>query len=424
MEEFVSKKSEELTAHRAKIIIDTVGSNGIPPEWGFQYFTYGLDDYLNIIEREYLVDFINNGGSSFKIVIGSYGGGKTHFLYCIRDLAWKYNYVVSYVSLYKDECPFHKIDSVYSAIVKNLTPPLSSEELLQGYEKGLKVLLDKWFNELLLKFGNQLDSSFDELLERKLEFITRRINFFSFKNAVKNYIKAYKNEKYEDMTSLLQWLYAEGFINKLKEYGVVKKIDRSNAFSTIFNLISLIRNLEYKGIIILFDEAEQFPSLSSKQKQSVFNNLRELIDKCGQRELKNVMIFYALPDESIFDESGNVYEALRQRIKSIFSTYNPRGVMIKLEDLNVEPEDLLFNIGIKLAKIFEKANKFEFKDKLQLERAIKLLANEALEQRYSEISYRRYFVKASIKAFYQIKNIPDLIIDDEWAKNLILEELV
>jgi len=74
----------------AKRIIEIVGSSGTPPEYGFQYFTSGLDIYLNTIEKEYLKEFIKGGGSAFKMVIGAYGEGKTHFLYSIRELAWKY----------------------------------------------------------------------------------------------------------------------------------------------------------------------------------------------------------------------------------------------------------------------------------------------------------------------------------------------
>jgi len=59
----------------ARRIIETVGSFGTPPEWGFQYFTVGLEDYLNLIEEEYLKTFIkDDGGSTFKLVIGAYGG--------------------------------------------------------------------------------------------------------------------------------------------------------------------------------------------------------------------------------------------------------------------------------------------------------------------------------------------------------------
>ena len=70
---------------RARSIIQQLGSSGQPPEFGVQYFSVGLDDYLNVIDEEYLSTFISFGGSAFKLVVGMYGGGKNSFpVLCAR----------------------------------------------------------------------------------------------------------------------------------------------------------------------------------------------------------------------------------------------------------------------------------------------------------------------------------------------------
>ena len=101
-------KNTKLDSNTARKIIEIVGGQGNPPEYGFQYFTAGLDGYLNVIDEEYLSSFIKDGGSAFKMIVGIYGGGKTHFLYCIRELAWKHNYVTSYITLSPQQTPLHK----------------------------------------------------------------------------------------------------------------------------------------------------------------------------------------------------------------------------------------------------------------------------------------------------------------------------
>src|SRR5204863_5649818 len=88
-----------LSPQRAKRIIQQLGGSGQPPDYGVQYFSVGLDDYLNVIDEEYLSSYIRDGGSIFKLVEGIYGGGKTHFLYCVRDKGWAHGFVVSYISL-------------------------------------------------------------------------------------------------------------------------------------------------------------------------------------------------------------------------------------------------------------------------------------------------------------------------------------
>jgi hypothetical protein len=128
----------------ARRIVQEVGSAGQPPLYGTQFFTVGLERYLDTIDEEYLASFIKDGGAAFKMVVGTFGGGKTHFLYSVRDLAWGHHFAVSYVSLRSSgECPFYQLDLVYKAIINGLQPPLPPAELLGGARAAAVLLLDK-----------------------------------------------------------------------------------------------------------------------------------------------------------------------------------------------------------------------------------------------------------------------------------------
>ena len=96
----------------ARRIIETVGSSGTPPEWGFQYFTSGLEPYLTVLEQDYLSSYLRQGGATFKLLVGTYGGGKTHFLYNVRALGWNHGFPVAYVTLSPEASPFHRLDKV------------------------------------------------------------------------------------------------------------------------------------------------------------------------------------------------------------------------------------------------------------------------------------------------------------------------
>ncbi len=62
---------EGLTRRQARKVIEVVGSAGQPPEWGFQFFSAGLDPYLKVLEEDYLKSLVREGGSSFKMVVGT-----------------------------------------------------------------------------------------------------------------------------------------------------------------------------------------------------------------------------------------------------------------------------------------------------------------------------------------------------------------
>jgi len=185
-----NKEPVELSEGIAKQIIYTL-VQGIPPEYGFQFFTVGLEPYLSVIERDYLSSFIREGGSSFKLVVGVYGGGKTHFLYSVRDIAWKYNFATAYVTLSPMESPFHKLDLVYKAIVNALTYPLTPDELLSGYETGIENFLRAWYAREYQKAQQEgLPSEMIfEKLESNLESLGN-MESLSFSNAVKGAFRA------------------------------------------------------------------------------------------------------------------------------------------------------------------------------------------------------------------------------------------
>jgi hypothetical protein len=389
----------DLSRRLARTIIERVGGPGQPPEYGFQFFTAGLDPYLSVINDEYLSSFVKEGGSSFKMVVGVYGGGKTHFLYNIRDLAWKNNFVVSYISLKPEESPFHKLELVYRAAARAVVAPMTPEEVLSGYEKGISSLLQIWYGQRVQEYqgpglaGIKLrDELYDELDH------LQGVESISFSKAVKAAFRSLKEGREEDFANICQWLNGEGYDRAVhSRYGILQRIDKTNAFTIIRSLSQWIRQIGFSGLVILLDEAERVPSLSSRQRELHLNNLRDIIDESGQTSLQGVMIFYAVPDESFLEGRTSVYEALKQRVGIVFEKLNPSGVKIELEKLVLEPIPFLREIGGKLVQVYEIANDYKFQESIA-GKTTDLVANLAYEQRFGDIGYKRIFVQKLIHA--------------------------
>jgi hypothetical protein len=170
--------------------------------------------------------------------------------------------------------------------------------------------------------------------------------------------------------------------------------------------------------VILFDEAEQVPSLTSKQRELMLSNIRELIDECGHGAFKNIMIFYAIPTEAFFEGKTGVYEALKQRISTVFDFFNPTGVKINLERLGHEPEVFLKEVGEKLLVVYEAAFKADL-PREKCEDAIARIAHAAFEQRFGDIGYKRLFVQGIIKGFNFLRHEPSVQITDSWAFDMV-----
>jgi len=396
----------ELTRSQAKRIIQDVGSTGQPPIFGYQLFSAGLDPWLKTLEEEYLKDYIRSGGSAFKLVTGTYGEGKTHFLYSVRGLAWMHNYISSYIELKPDETPLHNLESVYRSIVANLLYPQSAASLLEsGYDRGIEAVLKIWYYSRSTHLRPNLTR---KEYTKTIHELTAAIGPFessSYTNALRHAFLALHDKDDQKFNLILQWLKGETPPTPdLQQYHIHEKLDSKTGFKFIRCLIQWLREIGYVGLVILMDEAEKTPGMTAKEREKLLNNLRAVIDACSKGEIKGSMIFYAVPDVSFLEGRTNVYEALNQRLSTIFEgAKNPTGVRINLEQLWGTREELLTTIGQKLAGIYEKAYGIRFDPDL-LDDRIQSVITKVLGEKFGEVSYKRLFVQEIIKNFHELKS--------------------
>jgi hypothetical protein len=404
---------DQLTPFVARKIIETVGSQGNPPEYGFQYFSAGLEIYLETLDEEYLKTYIREGGSVFKMVVGIYGEGKTHFLFSVREIAWQRNYVSAYIPLNPEQTPFHRLQQVYKSIIANLIYPQSADDLLSGHERGIEAVIKKWYNE---KHQEISGISPEEAVEDEMMRYISSLESYesaSFRNAIKEAFISLLEKREDDFSIIIQWLSGENPPkNMLKNFKIFEKLDKSTAFKFIRSLIEWIQEIGYTGLVVLLDEAEQTPSMSSNQKNTLLNNLRELIDECGHTNFQSTMWFYAVTDENFLEGKTLIYEALRQRLSTIFDVeINPTGVKIHLNRIAQDPINLLKQIGLKLAKTYEVAYNVKFEEKVIAD-TLENIAEEAYKMKL-ETGYKRLFVKNIIGAFHKIRKSGKALIAED-----------
>lgn len=388
-----------LNRNLAKAVIHKLGSFGTPPEFGIEYFSVGVDNYMRVIEDEYLRGILKFNLSSFKLITGNYGGGKTHFLYLVRNIGWRNNYVTSYVTLSPTECPFDRLELVYKQVVLNLRIPVNDDQWKEPWDLGVEHLMKNWVNSAK---GNVLSR-------------IRNFESSSFANAVKAAVTNLLDEDEEGFQEVIQWLKGDALPRDLKlRYRISERIDRSNAFRMLRSLVQFVNSIGYSGLLLLFDEAERGMSISSaRDKRRALDNLRQLVDECGNARLPGAMFFYAIPDENLLLEgSGGVYEALKQRLRSSFTRINPMGVKINLEDIGIGARDFLGELGVKLAEIFEVAYDHPLDSKIRDE-SLKNMIETALEFQTLDVSYRRIFVIGVIEIFHRLKDNAVIISKDE-----------
>jgi hypothetical protein len=385
-----------LTQSEAQHIVRKLGESGIPPTRGLEAYSVGIDSLLATLENEYLRGYLPDGGSSFKLVVGEYGSGKSHFLYRLRDKAWDNGYVVSRTELSPKECPYDNQLKVYQAVVSNLIFHVADPNVEDT--RGIEAFLENHFFNTLKTLG--IDSPTTSLgldLRAKLwlDTILRfKVESPSYRHAVYYYLEAVAEENEANKRVISAWLRGETIALKdVRQFSITERMDRSIAFKMLRSLSQLIHELGYAGLVLLFDEGDRMVSIGSSRTEKVAcDNLREVIDRCAGESLPATLFVYAVPPYFVTNIAPQ-YEALSQRISSKvkFSRKNPFSVQISLDQLDYPGEELLRMIGEKLLLVFELAYDVKFDRRLQA-RNIGQLA-EACASLLST-SHRRHFVKS------------------------------
>jgi len=404
-------------------ILQRLGEGGQPPEVGVGRINVGNDTTLKVLEHEYFKRHLTFG-SSFKLVQGYYGGGKTHFLYCVRELAWRFGFATAVVELSPSEGPYDDSFKVYRAVARRVG--LRPERALGGLAQGLPELLRRLVLNTLesseasprLPVDGSTKEAFDTWLRRHLRRVPCESH--SFRQAIVGFCRAVMRDD-ETAESLLEaWLLGEAVPQReVRPFGVYESIDKSNGFTMLRCLTQIVVGLGLPGAVLLFDEVDRTLSVSAKRSQIIGDNLRQVIDLCGRHQLPNTLFMYAVPPEFMRNVVPD-YPALYQRLKSPvpLSVRSPQAVLIDLEKLDLEPVPLLTILGEKLVGIFNEARGNVLDPERQAKNAA--VVAQACADAYFEVNHRRLFAKTWVDFLFRQLVDGELDLTPQQAVDMVL----
>lgn len=390
--------NEEISRNLARRILMQMGENGKPPEHGISHVNVGNESYLKLVHDVYVEDLVRTvEGSSLKLVQGNYGAGKTHFLFCVRDLAWRSDLLTAFVTLSPKESPFHRPLAIYRAVAQRIELPRGPDgEQTRGIDDVIRHDL-----EARVDAGGKEAARvwIDDTLARAP--LTRH----SFRDAAVGFARATLDGDDEKAQRLAAWLRGEELtVAQAKAANVYEVPSNENGFGMLRSLVQLVPRLGHEGVVLLLDEAERRLSVEAKPTKAsaeAMDHLRELVDLCGREELPRTLILYAVTPAFIANVLP-LYPALQQRLGhpvQFLSAHNPKAPVIDLEVLDLEPRRLLVELGRRLLHVARRAYDWSADERIaltNLERLAALVVDEQLE-----VGHRRFFVKLWIRLLDQ-----------------------
>ena len=386
-----NEQIEALKPFAARAIIEDLREGSVPVD-SVPLFTVGRQNWLKLIEED-LDQYIAEGGAKVRFVNGDYGDGKTHFMSVVRHLAREKGFAVSFVVLTR-EIPVHKFEVVYQEIVRQLDGG--------GEGKGIRALVDGWLDGLEEGLAGE---GFDDKLNALGEELRGLPGMdFNFANALVGLADLRyrpagegdaEEERGEGQEVLYQWLEG-GKVSKraLKPFQVFEALDKTNGKRFLGALVSLLRHLGHKGLVLLMDELETVMAQSTSIRNASYENVRLLMDNAEQASYMHIFMSI-IPDVILAEKGFRSYDALWSRVRSIGEgkRLNYRSVVVDLHRTPLEQKELV-TLGLRLCRIHELAYRWEAGDGVN-EGLIKKQC--AAQKRMGLLSEVRLFIKQVIR---------------------------
>jgi hypothetical protein len=286
-----------MDARLARQVIESL-RKGVPPQRGVDLYSVGNEKLIEGVKRHHL-SAISDGGI-IRFVSGSWGAGKTHFFRLLRELAFKSECLVSNVELNVNDAPLNKFELVFYSIVRNIATPSyyaeGGEEQAAPFGTVLAeslAFLSSGVRSLTLPIPHELYVKATDALMANTSID------IDFKKIVQEYWKTFLPDAgdptllQQTREEILQWFSGEGQRSAYqKKYGINKMINRQDARLMLQSLAAFVRLSGYKGLLILFDEAEQAYSIMRKAAlRAAHDNLLSLINNIEKS--RGLFLIYA-----------------------------------------------------------------------------------------------------------------------------------
>ncbi len=261
------------------------------------------------------IDRVTDAGSSFRLVIGEYGAGKTFFLNLIRAVAMERKLVVASADLNPDRrlhASGGQARSLYAELMRNLATRTKPDGgALPGVvEKFIATAKSE------AKAANQPT---EQVLRSKLEQLTELVNGYDFADVIAAYCRGFEEGNEQLKSDAIRWLRGE-FATRTDAraaLGVRTIVDDASVYDQLKLMARFIRLAGYGGLLVCLDELVNLYKLSNAQaRNSNFEQLLRMLNDSLQGTAVGLGFVLGGTPEFLLDTRRGLYSyaALQSRL--------------------------------------------------------------------------------------------------------------
>lgn len=296
---------------------------GVVPRIGLGYIAVGREQEIKALLND--VDIIEEGGSTFRFLVGRYGSGKSFLLQTIRTHVMDRGFVV----IDADLSPERRLMGTKGqglATYKELIQNMSTKTKPDG--QALPLILEKWISEVKTQViqevgDNQNTVEFSKRIKSKIfeniSSLEGMVHGFDFAKVINMYYEAYEEADDEKKSKVLKWFRGE-YSTKTEaknELGINIIITDDNWYEYVKLFATFLVNAGYKGMLMLIDELVNLYRIpTAVTRQYNYEKILMMYNDTLQGKAKHLGIIMGGTPQCVEDTRKGIfsYDALRSRL--------------------------------------------------------------------------------------------------------------
>ena len=287
------------------------------------------------------IDRLADGGSSFRLVVGEYGAGKTFFLNLVRAIAMERKLVVASADLNPDRrlhASGGQARSLYAELMRNLATRTKPDG------GALPGVVEKFISTAVAESKSQGVST-EQVIRAKLEQLSELVNGYDFADVIAAYWRGFEQGNEQLKSDAIRWLRGE-FATRTDAraaLGVRTIVDDASVYDQLKLMGRFVRLAGYSGLLVCLDELVNLYKLANAQARNAnYEQLLRMLNDSMQGTAVGLGFVLGGTPDFLMDTRRGVYsyEALQSRLaQNTFATnglVDFSGPVVRLSSLTAE----------------------------------------------------------------------------------------
>lgn len=314
--------------------------SGVVPRAGQHLIQVGRTREIKTLDGD--IDRIADSGSTFRLVIGEYGAGKTFFLNLIRSIALEKKLVVASADLNPDRrlhASGGQARSLYAELMRNLATRTKPEG------GALAGIVEKFVSTAKTE-AKAAGVEPEAVIRQKLDHLTELVNGYDFAEVIAAYCRGAEEGNEQLKSDAIRWLRGE-FTTKSdarQALGVRTYVDDAAVYDQLKLMARFVRLAGFGGLLVNLDELVNLYKLANTQaRASNYEQILRILNDSLQGSAVGLGFILGGTPEFLLDTRRGLYSypALQSRLsQNTFATNDLvdfSGPVVRLAALT--PED-------------------------------------------------------------------------------------